>query len=177
MKHFVVVTIVATILIFSGIAMVAMAGEFKENPIILAQQGQVPCHGGYCPTGHPCCTKEGKGWCCPAGAFCCNNDHGCCWPGDQCCSGGGCCATGEQCCIGGGCCKAGTHCCTEKGETKCCNNEVPSKEGECTTLGVRDCRHIILPGGTPGADCYWYECTQTGSIRQMIFTGIKCNCP
>lgn len=43
---------------------------------------------------------------------------------------------------------------------------------ECTTVGVRDCRASNQPGV-----CYWWECQQTGSVKQMIFLGQKCTCP
>ncbi len=43
---------------------------------------------------------------------------------------------------------------------------------ECKRLGVKDCR----PSQQKGV-CYWWECQQTGSVMQMIFTGQKCNCP
>jgi hypothetical protein len=43
---------------------------------------------------------------------------------------------------------------------------------ECKRLGVKDCR----PSTTKGV-CYWWECQQTGSVMQMIFTGKQCNCP
>ena len=43
---------------------------------------------------------------------------------------------------------------------------------ECTTLGAKDCK----PSNQPGV-CYWWECQQTGSVRQMIFLGQKCTCP
>ncbi len=43
---------------------------------------------------------------------------------------------------------------------------------ECKRLGVKDCR----PSTQQGV-CYWWECKQTGSVMQMIFTGEKCTCP
>lgn len=43
---------------------------------------------------------------------------------------------------------------------------------ECTTVGARDCRTSNQPGV-----CYWWECQQTGSVKQMIFLGQKCTCP
>jgi hypothetical protein len=43
---------------------------------------------------------------------------------------------------------------------------------ECKRLGVKDCR----PSTQEGV-CYWWECQQTGSVMQMIFTGQKCDCP
>jgi hypothetical protein len=47
-----------------------------------------------------------------------------------------------------------------------------SSAQECKRLGVKDCR----PSTTRGV-CYWWECQQTGSIMQMIFTGKQCECP
>jgi hypothetical protein len=44
---------------------------------------------------------------------------------------------------------------------------------ECKRLGVRDCR----PGTSNKNICYWWECQQTGSLMQMIFTGQTCTCP
>ncbi len=43
---------------------------------------------------------------------------------------------------------------------------------ECKRLGVRECRP-----GTPKGVCYWWECQQTGSVMQMVFTGKTCTCP
>lgn len=43
---------------------------------------------------------------------------------------------------------------------------------ECTTVGAKDCRRSNQPGV-----CYWWECQQTGSVKQMIFLGQKCTCP
>jgi hypothetical protein len=43
---------------------------------------------------------------------------------------------------------------------------------ECKRLGVKDCRTSTQKGV-----CYWWECKQTGSVMQMIFTGDRCNCP
>ena len=72
MKHFVVVTVIATILVFSGIAM-------GECP--------VRCSNSLCcPAGTQCCNYGGKTYCCT---------------GKQCCSGGGCCSTGTHCCTNG----------------------------------------------------------------------------
>ena len=47
-----------------------------------------------------------------------------------------------------------------------------SSAQECQRLGVRDYK----PSSQPGV-CYWWECQQTGSVMQMIFTGEKCTCP
>jgi hypothetical protein len=47
-----------------------------------------------------------------------------------------------------------------------------SQAQECKRLGVKDCR----PSTTKGV-CYWWECQQTGSVMQMIFTGKQCDCP
>jgi len=44
---------------------------------------------------------------------------------------------------------------------------------ECTTLGVTDCRKSDPKSNT----CYIWECKQTGSAKQMIFTGQTCTCP
>jgi hypothetical protein len=41
----------------------------------------------------------------------------------------------------------------------------------CTTIGVKDCR--VTSKGV----CHWWECQQTGSVKQMIFTGKTCKCP
>lgn len=48
----------------------------------------------------------------------------------------------------------------------------------CKRLGVRDCRHTIDPTtNKPTNQCFWWECKQTGSEKQMIFTGEPCTCP
>jgi hypothetical protein len=47
-----------------------------------------------------------------------------------------------------------------------------SNAQECKRLGVKDCR----PSTQKGV-CYWWECQQTGSVMQMIFTGQRCDCP
>ena len=37
-----------------------------------------------CPTGQQSCTDGGRRGCCPVGAHCCNDNHGCCKNGDTC---------------------------------------------------------------------------------------------
>ena len=60
------------------------------------QVNDVPCNGGYCPSGDTCCPKGGDAPCCPQfNAVCCGDGKSCC-PSGYICTGGGHCEVASK---------------------------------------------------------------------------------